>query len=126
MADPATAASTDPGERGSLVVKDRVVERLATFAALSIPGVTRHSAGLDRVTGRDLPRVHVTVAGGHVRAALDIAVVWPRPLAETAAAVRTRVAEQLSTLSGLHVDGVDVSIPSVVQPRTATTARRVE
>lgn len=124
MAEPARRA--DPGSRGRLVVKDRVVERLASFAALDVPGVTRHGSGLDRMTGRELPRVHVTVAGGHVRAALDIAVLWPHPLATTAATVREKVTEQLSTLSGLQVDGVDVTVPTIVSARSEAVTRRVE
>ncbi|KLL97269.1 hypothetical protein NJ76_13145 [Rhodococcus sp. IITR03] len=45
-----------PGERGSLVVKDRAIERIAAAAALGVPGVVRHSGGgILRLTGRDLP-----------------------------------------------------------------------
>jgi len=121
-----TAAGDDPAQRGELIVKNRVVERLATYAALSVAGVARHAAGLDRVTGRDLPRVAVSVAGGHVRAAVEIAVVWPHPLGETAASVRSRVTEQLVVLGGLTVDAVDVAVPAVVQPHSEHQPRRVQ
>lgn len=124
MADP--AGRVEAGQRGALVVRDRVVERLATLAALDVDGVARHASGLDKITGRDLPRVQVTVAGGHVRAALDIAVRWPHPLAATAASVRDHVTEQLAALSGLQVDGVDVNVPTVLPPRSAAVTRRVE
>lgn len=75
--------------------------------------MSRHATGLDRVTGRDLPRVQVHVRGDRVRAELDIAVDWPRPLAEVAAAVRGRVRDRLDALSGLRVDAVDVRVPTI-------------
>lgn len=123
MAEP---SADDPGRRGTLVVKDRVVERLATFAALSVPGVARHATGLDRVTGRNLPRVQVTVTGGHVRTAIDIAVVWPQPLAQVTASVRAHVTAQLTELAGLQVDAVDVSVPTVVPTSSTASGRRVQ
>lgn len=117
VADTGTPASSgttdDPGQRGSLIVRDRVVVSIATHAALEVPGVSRHASGLDRVTGRDLPRVQVHVRGDRVRAELDIAVEWPRPLAEVAAAVRSRVMDRLDALSGLRVDAVDVRVPTI-------------
>ncbi|MEO6880500.1 MAG: Asp23/Gls24 family envelope stress response protein, partial [Mycobacteriaceae bacterium] len=109
----ASGAIDDPGQRGALVVRDRVVVSIATHAALEVPGVSRHASGLDRVTGRDLPRVQVHVRGTRVRAELDIAVEWPRPLAEVAAAVRSHVIDRLDALSGLQVDVVDVRVPTV-------------
>lgn len=104
----------DPGDRGSLTVHDKVVERLAARAALDTPGVLPHSGGLDKLTGRDLPRVRVQVAGDRVRAGLDVAVAWPLSLPAVTAAVQRNVAQALTTLAALHVDGVDVSVLSVI------------
>ena len=117
---------TDPSSGGHLTVRDKAAERVAHFAALHVPGVLVHSGGLDRITGRDLPRVALTIAGGHVRAHLDIAVAWPQSLPHVAGAVRAQVSEQLSTLVGLVVDGVDVAVPVVLLPDTASTGRTVQ
>jgi len=76
------------------------------------------------VTGRDLPRVETTVAGGHVRARVHIAVAWPPVLPDTAAAVRTNVTEQLRTLAGLTVDAVDVAVTAVVHDITSSSRTR--
>lgn len=111
---PTSDVADEPGNRGSLIVRDRVVATIATHAALEVAGVSRYASGLDRVTGRDLPRVQVHVRGTRVRAEVDIAVDWPRSLAEVAAAVRSRVTERLDTLSGLQVDAVDVRVPTVL------------
>lgn len=110
--DEHSGAATDPGERGSLDVRDRVVQRMAVHAALATPGVQKYSAGLGKLTGRELPRARVDVSGAHVRAHLTIAVSWPLPLAEVAAAVQRNVARTLGDSAGLQVDGVDVVIES--------------
>ncbi len=122
MADTAT----DPGSRGRLTVRDKAAERVAHYAALHVPGVLAHSGGLDRLTGRALPRVALTIAGGHVRVHLDIAVAWGQSLPHVSGAVRARVSEQLSTLVGLVVDGVDVAVPVVALPDTDATGRTVQ
>jgi len=117
-------AEADAGQRGALHVRDKVVDRIAAHAATTTSGVVPHSSGLDRVTGRDLPRVETTVAGGHVRARVHIAVAWPPVLSDTAAAVRTNVTEQLRTLAGLTVDAVDVAVTAVVHDTTSSSRTR--
>jgi uncharacterized alkaline shock family protein YloU len=127
VADAAGAlARREPGQRGSLVVKDKVIDRIAVVAATAVPGVQRHTSGLDRVTGRGLPRTDVTVAGGHVRARIDIAVTWPQSLPTVAAAVRDAVTERLTTLVGFTVDAVDVAITAVVPAEQPHQGRSVQ
>ena len=77
-------------------------------------GAQHFRRGIDKLTGRELPKTHVVVAGDHVRASVEIAVEWGRALGATAAAVQSRVTETLSTMSGLTVDGVDVHVAGVV------------
>ncbi len=115
----------EPAERGSLTIKDKVVERLATKAALDTDGVLPRSAGLDKLTGRDLPRVRVQISGDRVRAGVDIAARWPMPLPALTASVRRNVAHALSALGGLHVDGVDVSVPAVLVDTARNDSARV-
>lgn len=125
MTDQETA--DDPGARGSLTIRDKAVERVAFAAALEADGVLRYSHGIGKLTGREFPRADVVVAGDHVRASVEIAVRWGKPLSGTAAEVRRRVTHGLSELSGLTVDGVDVHVHSVVPPDgagAASTSRR--
>ena len=121
---PATTLG-DPDARGTLTIHDKVVRRLASRAALDTAGVQRHGAGIDKITGRGLPRVHVQIAGDRVRAGVDIAVAWAWPLPTVAAAVQANVTHALTAWAGLHVDAVDVSVPSVVDPDAATPPPRV-
>ena len=67
------AAVTDPGDRGSLRVRDRAIEHLVEAAVLTTPGVRRHGKALSNLVGHDLPRVDAVVAGDHVRTAVEVA-----------------------------------------------------
>ncbi len=122
VAEQATAP-VDAARRGALHVRDKVIDHIAAHAASTTEGVIRYSSGLDRVTGRALPRTEATVAGGHVRAYVEIAVAWPRSLPEITAAVRSNVTEQLSSLAGLTVDAVDVAVATVVVSTTSSDDR---
>lgn len=124
MAD--TEQEIDPADRGRLTIRHRAVERITEAAALNTPGVHRHGSGLGRLAGRDLPRVDVDVAGDHVRADVEVAVEWGRPLAATAIAVRRDVTRALSDHSGLTVDHVTVHIATVISPNEIAAQRRVE
>jgi uncharacterized alkaline shock family protein YloU len=100
-----------------------VVERIATIAASEVPGVVPNGSVLTQLTSRSLPRADVRLAGRRARIEVSVAAAWPVPLGAVAADVRDRVAEQLSELASLTVDGVSVTVTSVVhvpeQPRRA-------
>ncbi|WP_197379925.1 Asp23/Gls24 family envelope stress response protein [Mycolicibacterium mengxianglii] len=113
----------DPGNRGTLTIHDKVVKQLATRAVLETAGVERQSAGIDKLTGRALPRVHVQISGDRVRAGVDIAVAWAVPLATVAADVQANVTHALYNWAGLYVDAVDVSVPEVVNTDPAVEPR---
>ncbi|HET9631606.1 MAG TPA: Asp23/Gls24 family envelope stress response protein [Terrabacter sp.] len=125
----ATAASgevglAEPGERGRLDIAERVVERVAHIAACEVRGVRSVGSSLEGVVGRQYPNVKAQMAGGHARVDVDIAVSWPIPLARTAAEVREHVSERLTSLLGVKVDAVDVTI-ATVSP-AGTEHRRVQ
>ncbi len=112
-------------DRGTLVVRDKVVERIATRAALDTAGVEHHAEGLGKLIGRDLPRIDVRVAGDRVRAHLDIAARWPASLPDLTGNVRTNVARALTEYAGLTVDAVDVTVAAVVLAPTDTPRRNL-
>jgi len=112
--------------RGSLVVADKAVERIAQAAVLEVSGVvnSRDSTGaIASALGRAYPRVDVHVAGRHASVDVDVLTRWPRPAAQVAAAVREHVAERLHTLADLDVTSVDVKVAKVVRPSTPERKR---
>jgi uncharacterized alkaline shock family protein YloU len=118
-------SAADPGERGNLIIKDRAVQRIAEAAALSVPGVVpaaQSTNTLNAALGRAYPRVDCEVAGGRVRAEVEIVGLWPTPAPQLGAQVRQTVTDQLQRLAGLRVDAVDVTIAKMI--RTAAAPRR--
>ena len=113
--DPANALEgRDPGQRGSLVIADSVVEGIAAIAAGEIGGVVKAGSGLDQVLGHRYPKVSATVAGHRARIHVEIAVAWPHPLSQVSGQVRDGVRERITELTGLHVDAVEVFVAKVV------------
>lgn len=115
----------EPGDRGSLTVADRVIDKLAAHAASFVDGVVPAGSVLDRLAGRQLPRATSQVRGRQARVGVQIAVVWPKALAETAGEVRQTVARELTRLSGLSIVAVDVTVDRVELP-SIETGRRIE
>jgi uncharacterized alkaline shock family protein YloU len=120
------AGTTDPGDRGSLVIRDRAVQRIAEAAALGVPGVVpagRRTSSLNAALGRTYPRVDCEVAGDRVRAEVEIVGRWPMSAPQLAAQVRQAVTDQLHELAGLRVDAIDVTIVKIVRPEAAPRRR---
>ncbi|MDH6279072.1 DUF6286 domain-containing Asp23/Gls24 family envelope stress response protein [Prescottella agglutinans] len=143
--DSATASPDtidEPGSRGRLIIKDRAIEKIATTAALQVPGVVQQGGGLTRFTGRDLPRADVSTGARSVAVSLYLGVRWPCDVAELTRRVHREVGDQVENLTGmpLHqlgvlVAGTDcvapgdagecptpVPSPTVIPPRTPTAA----
>lgn len=115
----------DPADRGHTTIADGVVERIARLAATDVPGVEPAGSGLSKVVGRQYPKVNADVAGSRARLTVEIAVVWPYPLADVCAQVRDHVTDRLTELTGLSIDTVDVTAATVVQAQTPK-AKRVQ
>lgn len=129
MADDTPVLTSVPHETagGKTTIADKVLERLATGAALEVPGVLRHRPGPDVLAAvtSDAPRATVEVAGERVRIDLKVAVEWEASAREVAAELRRHVADQVGRVTGKHVDRVDVTVGALVPARTKT-GRRVQ
>ncbi|WP_024796154.1 Asp23/Gls24 family envelope stress response protein [Tomitella biformata] len=116
VADPDFAEPIDPGDRGTLTIKDRALNRIATTAALAVPGVVRHGQEISSVGVRELPRALAINRDGELTVLVQIAVDWPCVLTEIARAVQVTVADHLQRLTGMTVARADVSITRVLPP----------
>lgn len=106
-------------ERGTLVIADRVVAGIARIAAQEVRGTVV-------IGGRkSLPRTKATVASRRTRLSVQIAVEWPYQLSAVGGAVRDLVVERVTRLTGLAVDGIEVTIASVVTPDDLEVERSV-
>jgi uncharacterized alkaline shock family protein YloU len=111
-------------DRGRTTIADQVVERIAAMAAAEVESVVDTRGGLTRLLLGHLPRASATVAGSTSRIQVEVAASWPTPLGTLAAQVRDHVSERVTTLSGLVVTAVDVSVADVVH--TQSRQRRVQ
>lgn len=100
----------DAGTRGTLTVREKVAHRLAIRAALDTPDVLPFPEGRAKIPGRSLPQAQLTVTGDRVTAHLKVTVAWPAPAVAVAHAVQGNVAQTLSSMGGLQVDRVDVTV----------------
>lgn len=115
----------DGSDRGSLVIADRVIERIAAHAAQEVKLVTEAGGawGL-AVRSFGLPKAAARIAGGRSRITVQVAGQWPDSARETAMTVRDHVQQRVSELTGMTVSAVDVHVADVVH--VETPRRRVQ
>lgn len=124
MKEPALTefALTEPAERGSLTIADRVVARVAGYAVTQVEHATaapRRVLGLNIGDPRPEDGAHVdaTVSGETATVTATIAVAWPSSVHEVAAETRRRVREEVTRITEVTVDYVDIDVVSM---KTAT------
>lgn len=113
-------AVRDPGERGSTSLADKVIEKIASRAAVDVA----HAGGVRRrVAGRSVGRPGVKTSAqrdGQVTALrLEVEVEYPASARQTTRAVREHVTERVGTLCGLQVDHVDITVAMLRRPDTS-------
>lgn len=103
-------------QRRNTSIDMKVLAKIATRAALSVPGVIRHSSGVGQLTGRRLPRITVQMdpAGQAAVADIQIATSWPAPTVAVARATRETVGEWIEHSTGVPVLAVNVDVAAVV------------
>jgi uncharacterized alkaline shock family protein YloU len=124
-------ASGATEDRGSLHIADRVVERVAAQAATEVDhvtGVPRRVLGqtLGKVKADSQARASAKVDGSIVSVSLSVAVEYPTPVRDVAAAIRRRVVEQVGALCGLQVVEVHVDVPHFYSTAASQPTRRVQ
>ena len=80
MSDLATTVGhnlPDPDQRGSTTIAAQAVQHIAEAELGQVPGVVATGSGLDKVVGRQYPKVTADVAGSRARLSIEIAVAWP-------------------------------------------------
>ncbi len=110
---------------GSLEVRAKALQHIVEQAALEVPGTVVRQTTLGSVRGANSPRASVALSGDRARVEVDVACLWPAPLARVAADVRSRVHERLPELAGIRVVSVDVRVGTAAEETTTSTQSRV-
>jgi uncharacterized alkaline shock family protein YloU len=121
--------ATPPEERGRLTVADRVVERVAGYAAAQVDGAAaapRRLLGIPVGEARADAEaaVRATVDGRVATVAATIAVAWPQSVRRVTEALRARVREDVRRITDVEVAHVDVDVVDFAT--AAAPARRVQ
>lgn len=111
MADP---SATDAGTRGHLDVRLAALTRIAEQVVAETDGVDARTSALGsavgRMTHRNLPRVDVRVVGRTARVRAEVGCVWPAPVGEVGARVRSALVAETERLTGLRVRTAEVVV----------------
>ena len=128
---PAASNYADPGPRedaGRLDVADQVVEKVAGHAVTLVSGAAaapEAPAGHERRPGEaeDAASVTAQVEDGIASVQATIAVRWPKSVQAVADEVRRRIRDDVTSLTGVRVDHVDVEVVSMTIPTSAPRVR---
>src|SRR4051812_48380643 len=126
-----TMAGGAAEDRGSITIADRVVEKVAGQSAIEVDrvtGVPRRVLGqtIGKVRADSQARASAKVDGSVVSISLSVAVEYPTPAREAAAAARRRVMEQVGAICGLQVVEVHVDVPHFFSAAATQPTRRVQ
>jgi uncharacterized alkaline shock family protein YloU len=106
------------GDRGGLIIADKVVEKVAAHA---ISGVAHATGAPRRVLGVSVgnvsddtrARVNADVDGDVASVTVDLAVEWPTPVRGVVEDVRRRIRDDVYRITGVTVQQVDIEVVSM-------------
>jgi uncharacterized alkaline shock family protein YloU len=116
------AALGPPETRGRTEIADRVLERIATWAAAEVDqagGAAPRLLGvpLGRDTAQTAARATAHVDGHLATVALRLSVTYPAPIRQVTRRVREHVTGRVAELTGLDVRQVDIDIARLTSPQ---------
>ena len=113
-------------ERGSTTLADLVVTKVASIAALEVPGVYELGGGVARAVGDVRQRVGmsdsrtqgVSVEVGQREAAVDLTLVieYGESIPQVSEAVRSNVIKRVEGITGLSVTEVNIAVNDLYFP----------
>ncbi|SEQ31433.1 Asp23/Gls24 family envelope stress response protein [Microlunatus flavus] len=115
--------------RGTLVVAERVLEKVAAQAATEVPEVSGRSGGFLGI-GTDAdpaarPKVDVTLSSESADLSIAVGIAYPGSIRRAAAALRQHVTHRVEALTGVDVRRVDIDVTYLpVQEGTPRKALR--
>ena len=108
----------DAGDRGSLTISEKAIEKIAGQVAAETPGIHGSSGGFLGIGSHAdedaRPRVSAQLHGRTASLQVRAGVRYPTPLRSTTERLRERISSRLDELCGIDVRQVDIEITSLV------------
>jgi uncharacterized alkaline shock family protein YloU len=114
-------------ELGTITIDDSVVAKIASHAAAEVPDAGAAaprllgkslpgagSLGMRATSLTELPKASADVDGSVVAITLSVSVRWPCSVSAVTQAVRQRVRDRVSELTGLRVAEVTIAVTDLV------------
>jgi uncharacterized alkaline shock family protein YloU len=114
-------------DRGTTVIADRAVQRIAGRLIVELEGVggsARRLLGLTVGAAGEEPNVQAAVKGEHVSLDVELSVSYPASVSQTTDAAREQLTTEVAAMTGLTVDRVDITVTQLRGDRSGD--RRVE
>jgi uncharacterized alkaline shock family protein YloU len=118
------AKAAAPASRGTTVIGDSVVSKVADVAAREVQGVIELVGGVGGTLRKYAPGISARGVGADVEVGrketiieLDLIVAYGVNIPELAEAVRTNVIEQIEYATGLEVKEVNIEVSDVDFPK---------
>lgn len=111
----------------AVTISERAVTKIVAAATAAVPGTTGFTTGMGRLTGRGFPRFDVQLDHDADTATVEafIAVTWPSPITEVAAAVRAAIIEHVRVYCGIEVLVCNVVVGPVIPAKQRVQASDV-
>lgn len=121
--------AVEPRRRGTLVLAERVLEKIAAQAATEVVATAGRSGGFLGIGAEPVanarPKVDVTLSAESADLALAVGITYPGSIRRATQEVRDHVTERVETLTGVDVRRVDVEVTFLsVRNGTAKKALR--
>lgn len=119
----------DPGQRGTLTISEKAIEKVAGQVAANVPGIHGMSGGflgLGAQSNEDArPKVSVHLSGLVATIELSVGVSYPAPLRAITERLRTEVQEKVGASCGIRVQQVDIDITTLVGASASSGKREL-
>ncbi|OGF53858.1 MAG: hypothetical protein A2Z21_10420 [Candidatus Fraserbacteria bacterium RBG_16_55_9] len=109
-----------PRRSGQVSITEQVIASIAGIAALEIEGVAglwgNVADRLKALLGDERRGVLARLSEDSVRLTLHVAIQYGHPIRQVARRLQMRVKEEVETMTGLRVSGVDVYVQDLMLP----------
>ncbi|GAB3536049.1 hypothetical protein GCM10027403_15410 [Arthrobacter tecti] len=124
--DAGTAGARPPTERGTLILNEKVLRKIASQAASELPFVGGMSGGVLGI-GRETdlsarPKAEIELAGNTAFVNLAVALIYPLDLRHGTERLRDHVSKALQSWTGVTVGRLDIDV-TALDTGSSDTAR---